>query len=445
MGKKVLISYAREDKDIADRICAYLEISGVDCWIAPRDILPGSDWSEAIVKGLETVSVVVLVFSASTNASKHVPREVERADSKNKTLIPFMIDDVAPKENLEYYLGPTQSIQAFGGSVETYFPDLLAAVRTFLDRAGTARAAAPTTLAPARGDEDLIALARSICRNIHEELSSPERSVEDGFTISEPKPGQVVKFIDMQCNKLARKTVELWSHRHARQVLLVGEDLAAVAPSADRPPVICCLDSLDGTQHWLRSRNLYCTALSLFERGPNRDDRYQLRVSAVQTADGTIFLAREDKQATFVDDNLKPVSIPENQIDELGKAQVCTVARRPAHYKVLVPHLSKGSPFQGLYNFGGNPIFCELTLGRYDAVFQPDASIIGDSQEIWDWLPGGHIVYRAGGYLVDLQGQSLDVIAAAQAALEGSKTDFPYVAATNPKLAAAIVDWLTQS
>jgi hypothetical protein len=41
MAHDVFISYASEDKTVADAVCAMIESQGVRCWIAPRDVLPG--------------------------------------------------------------------------------------------------------------------------------------------------------------------------------------------------------------------------------------------------------------------------------------------------------------------------------------------------------------------------------------------------------------------
>ena len=98
--------------------------------------------------------------------------------------------------------------------------------------------------------------------------------------------------------------------------------------------------------------------------------------------------------------------------------------------------------FSGLYTFGGNPALADLALGGYDAVFQPDASSIGDSQLIWDWLPGGHIFLRAGGCILALDGSPLDVVGAAERSINRGDGHYPYVAAHTPQLATRIVNWL---
>ena len=82
MPHDVFISYANEDKSIADAICVRLESRGIRCWIAPRDIPPGTAWAEAIIRAIGESRIMVLVYSAHSNCSQQVPRELERAVSK---------------------------------------------------------------------------------------------------------------------------------------------------------------------------------------------------------------------------------------------------------------------------------------------------------------------------------------------------------------------------
>jgi hypothetical protein len=45
MTSQVFISYSSKDKAIADTICQWLESAGIPCWMAPRNIEFGSDWT----------------------------------------------------------------------------------------------------------------------------------------------------------------------------------------------------------------------------------------------------------------------------------------------------------------------------------------------------------------------------------------------------------------
>src|SRR5580692_3267006 len=102
---EVLISYSTKDKKWADVACAVLEASGIRCWIAPRDVLPGTEWGAAIIAGIDACKVMVLIFSASANESPQVRREVERAISKGLTVVPCRIENVMPVGAMEYALG----------------------------------------------------------------------------------------------------------------------------------------------------------------------------------------------------------------------------------------------------------------------------------------------------------------------------------------------------
>lgn len=112
MKKEVFISYASKELKIAEEVCEYLERRGTTCWIAPRDILPGTEYGESIIDGIENSKAVVLIFSESSNSSQHVLREVERAVAKNVPIIAYKINDAAPCKSMEYFLLSNQWLDA---------------------------------------------------------------------------------------------------------------------------------------------------------------------------------------------------------------------------------------------------------------------------------------------------------------------------------------------
>jgi hypothetical protein len=73
------LSPLAHDKAIGDAACAALEQVGLRCWMAPRAIVPGQEWSASIVEGIERSNVLVLLHSTHANASRQILREVERA------------------------------------------------------------------------------------------------------------------------------------------------------------------------------------------------------------------------------------------------------------------------------------------------------------------------------------------------------------------------------
>jgi hypothetical protein len=132
MTKDVFISYASEDREIAEKICAGLESIGISCWIAPRDILPGDTYSKAIMDGLDKSRVFVLVFSEYANKSPHILREVGRSVNNNAYIIPFIIDKVKPNSNFEYFIGPAQRLDATAPPLENHIERLVSAINVHL-------------------------------------------------------------------------------------------------------------------------------------------------------------------------------------------------------------------------------------------------------------------------------------------------------------------------
>jgi hypothetical protein len=57
--------------------------------------------------------LMLLVFSASSNDSPQVRREVERAVHKQLPIVAFRIDDVLPAKSLEYFLSAQHWLDAF--------------------------------------------------------------------------------------------------------------------------------------------------------------------------------------------------------------------------------------------------------------------------------------------------------------------------------------------
>ncbi len=113
MAKTVFISHSSKDVVAAQSICQFMERHGAACWVAARDIQPGQEYGEQIIKAIEASDVVVLVLSSNSNASPHVGREIERAVSKGKLIFPVRIEQVAPSKALEFFVQAHQFLDAF--------------------------------------------------------------------------------------------------------------------------------------------------------------------------------------------------------------------------------------------------------------------------------------------------------------------------------------------
>ena len=116
---RIFISYASVQQETAEKVCAFLESGGKQCWIAPRDIPVGSNYGEEIIKGIEGSAALVLVFDKAANESQHVLREVERAVSKKLPILVYRLDDTEPSKSMEYFLLSIQWMDAKGVSEQS--------------------------------------------------------------------------------------------------------------------------------------------------------------------------------------------------------------------------------------------------------------------------------------------------------------------------------------
>ena len=130
--RKVFVSYSHQDHETAFGIVGRLEHDGVRCWMAPRDVVPGAEWAAEIVDAIAAASVMVLVFSASANASPQVRREVERAVHRGVVVLPFRVEHVLPRGGLEYFLSSQHWMDAFPPPMEPHYARLSEYVQRLL-------------------------------------------------------------------------------------------------------------------------------------------------------------------------------------------------------------------------------------------------------------------------------------------------------------------------
>lgn len=124
MSHDVFISHSSADKRAADAACALLEARGIKCWIAPRDIRPGSDWGESIITAIEQTRIMLLLLSKQANSSPQIRREVERAVNRSIIIIPVRLENVVPGRSLEFFLSTSHWMDAFPPPFENHLENL---------------------------------------------------------------------------------------------------------------------------------------------------------------------------------------------------------------------------------------------------------------------------------------------------------------------------------
>ena len=133
MAPDVFISYSSIDKAAADTVCSILEQNGIKCWMAPRDITPGRNFAQAIIDGIRSSKVFVLIFSENSNKSNQVIREVDRAVDAGLPIINLRLDDVSLTKDLEYYLSSVHWLDATTPPLEEHVDKLSGVVKIFLE------------------------------------------------------------------------------------------------------------------------------------------------------------------------------------------------------------------------------------------------------------------------------------------------------------------------
>lgn len=134
MTHNVFISYSTHGKDkaVADAICKKLEDMQIGCWIAPRDVLPGMEWAEAIVDAIDKSKILILVLSVDSNDSPQVIREVGRAVSKGIPIISFRVDNTVVSKAMDYFISSHQWLDAQKPPIKKHLQKLANTTKKFL-------------------------------------------------------------------------------------------------------------------------------------------------------------------------------------------------------------------------------------------------------------------------------------------------------------------------
>jgi WD40 repeat protein len=132
MAHDVFISHSSRDKTVADAVCATLESAGIRCWIAPRDVQPGRSFAGEITRAIQQSEIMVLVFSAYSNDSDQVLREVQLAVNAHLHIIQFRIENVHLNDDLRYFLSTPHWLDALTPPLEVHIERLTASIKTLL-------------------------------------------------------------------------------------------------------------------------------------------------------------------------------------------------------------------------------------------------------------------------------------------------------------------------
>ena len=132
MSSGIFISYSSKDEGAAEAVVDFLSRAGFSCWMAKRALVPGTDWTPAIVAALTTSRLVILFCSEAANHSRQVFRETQLAFENGIRVLPLKIDEAQLSAELRYYLGPVHVLDASEGPLANHLPSLVRAVQALL-------------------------------------------------------------------------------------------------------------------------------------------------------------------------------------------------------------------------------------------------------------------------------------------------------------------------
>jgi hypothetical protein len=201
MDFDVFISYSTTDKATADATCAALESAGIRCWIAPRDVRPGTQYAAAIIDAIDLCQLMVLIFSSNANASVQIHREIERAASKGVPIVPVRIEGIVPTKSMEYFLGQIHWLDALTPPLAAHLQKLIETIKAILQVDATGRA----PLADRNGQPESVFAATPAA--FGEYLKKPERSPLQRIAVS------AAPFALVLTGALAAAVFMLWEQR----------------------------------------------------------------------------------------------------------------------------------------------------------------------------------------------------------------------------------------
>ncbi len=116
----VVISYAREDREMAATLCNQLSAEGIESKLAPRLTSLDEGFIADVIRMIAIAKVLIVVFSEDSNRSGQVIREVELAKQNEVEILIVQLDDTKPTGSLGYYLSGKQNFSMKKKEVEPW-------------------------------------------------------------------------------------------------------------------------------------------------------------------------------------------------------------------------------------------------------------------------------------------------------------------------------------
>lgn len=170
MHKTVFISHSIRDKAAALSVCSALESNGVNCWIAPRDIVAGVKWAAAIAEAIESSAAIALILTVASNESPNVADEVNLAKKFDVPILSIRIEDVQPAKHLELFLSSSHWFDAHQAPLDRYLGNLVRDFQRLIDESDVQKPASSESLKDTAQKHDTTREPQAADSSLHREL-----------------------------------------------------------------------------------------------------------------------------------------------------------------------------------------------------------------------------------------------------------------------------------
>jgi hypothetical protein len=112
MPNQIFLSYCRKDAAIADAFHEAAVAHNLKVWY--DNLIPaGRDWRESVVEALQSSNVLLILFSAESNKSAQLIKELAIADRQRKPVIPVLIENTEPTGAYLYEMASREWINLY--------------------------------------------------------------------------------------------------------------------------------------------------------------------------------------------------------------------------------------------------------------------------------------------------------------------------------------------
>ncbi len=113
MGADIFISYKSEEEAYARNIRRVLEENGFSCWMAPDSIPSGSNYMKQIPLAIDQCRAMIILVSERSQQSTWVRNEFSQAVTKDKLIIPYVIQNCELQDEFRFSMSTMQQVYAW--------------------------------------------------------------------------------------------------------------------------------------------------------------------------------------------------------------------------------------------------------------------------------------------------------------------------------------------